>query len=596
MSNSMTFLPATHGQVFTFLWRFLRSRKLMLACMTFLLITSTIVELVQPFFYKEALDTIVQTAVPTVETFRYALLMILTGVLFGVFGITENELSFSLLAKLETKVMREIWAEAFARVQRLSTQFHMNAFAGATSRKIGRGVDAIEGMMDVMWFSFLPLVVLVFGFVVVLFFYIPMMALIIICCIAVYVPLSIWSSLIVARHQTEADAQDTATMANMVDAITGNPTVKSHAGERYEEERHEAAVADWQRKTWRAWRLGTIVSWTQSMMMMMIELLLLSFAVFLWYRGSFTAGGFIIVMFYVGKLWGYMHDIGKSTRNYLKATAHAREMVGLCSQTVEVKDVPGARALIIRKGEIRFDHVTFAYGDTLKPVFQDFSLSIPAGEKMAIVGHSGGGKSTLVKLLQRLYDPKEGAILIDGQNIAEVTQESLRKAIGLVPQDPILFHRSIAENIAYGKLHASQDEIIAAAKKAHAHEFITAFPRGYETMVGERGIKLSGGERQRVAIARAFLANCPILILDEATSSLDSISEQFIQEALLALMEGRTTIVIAHRLSTIKHTDRILVIDAGRIIEEGSHAELLQKEDGVYRGFYELQAKGFIGE
>ena len=228
------------------------------------------------------------------------------------------------------------------------------------------------------------------------------------------------------------------------------------------------------------------------------------------------------------------------------------------------------------------------------PLYKDFSIHIRSGEKVALVGHSGSGKSTFVKLLQRLHDIQGGEIRVDDQNIADVTQSSLRQTIALVPQDPILFHRTLADNIAYAKPDASEDEIIAASKKAYAHEFIKALPQGYETLVGERGIKLSGGERQRVAIARAILSDAPILILDEATSSLDSISEHYIQMALKELMKGRTTITIAHRLSTIKDVDRILVFDQGHVVEQGTHAELLENPNSHYKELYEMQVLGLI--
>lgn len=261
----------------------------------------------------------------------------------------------------------------------------------------------------------------------------------------------------------------------------------------------------------------------------------------------------------------------------------------------EIADKPGAHDLAIRRtslsgAEIAFRDVTFRYHAGERTIYDGLSVDIRPGERVALVGASGSGKSTFVKLIQRLYDVERGAVLIDGQDVAQVTQGSLRRAIALVPQDPILFHRSLAENIAYGKPGATREEIVDAARKAYAHDFIAALPQGYDTLVGERGIKLSGGERQRVAIARAILADSPILILDEATSSLDSVSEHFIQKALETLMEGRTTLTIAHRLATIQKAERILVFDQGKIIEEGTHTELLVQPDSRYRHLYEMQA------
>jgi ATP-binding cassette subfamily B protein len=270
------------------------------------------------------------------------------------------------------------------------------------------------------------------------------------------------------------------------------------------------------------------------------------------------------------------------------------DMVGFSLVAIDVQDAPHAKSIIVQHGKIDFEKISFAYEKNTPPVFQNFDLHINPKEKVALVGYSGSGKTTITKIIQRLYDVQSGSVKIDGQDIRSVTQESLRKNIALVSQDPLLFHRSLAENIAYGHPNASRKEIEHVARLAHAHEFIAKLPHGYETLVGERGVKLSGGERQRVAIARAMLADCPILILDEATSSLDSESEKFIQEALRHLLVGKTAIIIAHRLSTIKAVDRILVFENGVIIEEGDHAELLKKNSGIYKKLYELQSEGFV--
>jgi len=290
----------------------------------------------------------------------------------------------------------------------------------------------------------------------------------------------------------------------------------------------------------------------------------------------------------------HLRRVGQQMRHLQEAASDMLDVVEFSKQDFEVKDKKNAKELIVKKGEAFFNNITFQYGEHLSPLFSNFSVKIKKGEKVALVGHSGSGKSTFIKIFQRLYDVQKGEILIDNQNISDVTIESLRSSIVLVPQEPILFHRSLAENIAYGNINASKEEIIKASKVAHAHEFISKLPQGYDTLVGERGVKLSGGERQRVAIARAVLASGSILVLDEATSSLDSESEKYIQDALETIMEGRTTIVVAHRLSTIKKVDRILVFEEGKIIEEGSHKKLLQKEGGVYKKLFEMQVGGFI--
>ena len=310
----------------------------------------------------------------------------------------------------------------------------------------------------------------------------------------------------------------------------------------------------------------------------------------LWWIGKATPGDvtFVLTSFFV--LEGYLLDVGMHVRNLQRSVNDMEELVALHDHPLGIDDAPGAQPMRIGAGEIRFEDVTFHYGGHATPLYEDFSVTIGAGEKIGLVGHSGSGKTTFVKLIQRLYDVNKGRILIDGQDIAHVTQSSLRAEIAIVQQEPILFHRSLAENIAYARPGASQGEIIAAAKLANAHDFIERMPKGYQTLVGERGVKLSGGERQRVALARAFLADAPVLILDEATSSLDSESEALIQEAMERLMVGRTAIVIAHRLSTVRSMDRLLVFENGTIAEEGTHEVLVKREAGIYRRLFERQA------
>jgi ATP-binding cassette subfamily B protein len=295
-------------------------------------------------------------------------------------------------------------------------------------------------------------------------------------------------------------------------------------------------------------------------------------------------------------VFGYLRDIGYHIANLQRGVNEMEELVDLHRQKLGVDDREAAAPIAIEAGRIEFENVRFRYGPHLKPLFDAFSLNIAAGERVGLVGHSGSGKTTFVKLVQRLHDVTSGRILIDGQDIAGVRQASLRAQIAIVAQEPILFHRSLAENIAYARPGATQAEIEQAAWLANAHDFISRLPKGYNTLVGERGVKLSGGERQRVAIARAFLADARILILDEATASLDSESEALIQEAIARLMTGRTVIVVAHRLSTVRALDRILVFDHGVITEEGSHSALIRREGGIYRRLFERQAMGLLPE
>jgi ATP-binding cassette subfamily B protein len=316
-------------------------------------------------------------------------------------------------------------------------------------------------------------------------------------------------------------------------------------------------------------------------------------ALWLWWRGQASAGDVVYVLTTYFVVHAYLRDIGQHVHHLQRAVNEMEELVRLHAEPLGVEDRPGAAPIRIEAGGIRFDRVTFCYAGHDRPLYDDLKVTIAAGQRVGLVGRSGSGKTTFVKLIQRLYDTTEGRVLIDGQDVSRATQESLRRQIAIVPQEPILFHRSLAENIGYARPDATADEIERAARLANAHDFIARLPRGYRTLVGERGVKLSGGERQRVALARAFLADAPILILDEATSSLDSESEMLIQEAIGRLMAGRTAIVIAHRLSTVRALDRILVFDAGRIVEDGDHAGLLAGE-GAYRRLFDNQAGAMV--
>jgi ATP-binding cassette subfamily B protein len=333
----------------------------------------------------------------------------------------------------------------------------------------------------------------------------------------------------------------------------------------------------------------------QAAFIVMVEFLIFYYAIRFWQKDLVTLGTFVLLQVYILGLGDKLWDLSKIIRNVYEGFADSKEMVEILETPYEIKDLPGAKTLEVRSGKIEFKEMTFAFNET-RTVLENINLEIKSGEKVALIGPSGAGKSTIVKLLLRMYDLASGSIEIDGQNIKNVTQDSLRRNVSLVPQDPILFHRTLLENIRYGREDATNEEVIQAAKLAHCDEFIEMLPLKYETFVGERGIKLSGGERQRVAIARAILKNAPILILDEATSSLDSHSESLIQDALDKLMKDKTSIVIAHRLSTIRKMDRVVVVDGGKITEEGTHDELLRKEKSLYKNLWNLQAGGFLPE
>jgi len=341
----------------------------------------------------------------------------------------------------------------------------------------------------------------------------------------------------------------------------------------------------------RVWYADDWIWAFMGLFMIGINVGLLVTSTILWGQHLLTIGDFVLVQSYLLGTFDRLFGINRELRRFYDALADAQEMVYILELPHEIKDLKNAKPLKISKAAIDFKNVKFQFSK--RTVLDGLDFAIDGGQKVALVGPSGAGKSTITKLLLRFFDIKDGSVAVDGQDIAGVTQDSLRNAIAFVPQEPILFHRTLIENIRYGRRDATDEEVIEAAKKAHCHEFISQLPLKYETFVGERGIKLSGGERQRVAIARAILKNAPILVLDEATSSLDSESEALIQDALETLMQGKTVIVIAHRLSTIMKMDRIVVLENGKVVADGTHAELLAQE-GLYKKLWSIQAGGFL--
>jgi len=365
--------------------------------------------------------------------------------------------------------------------------------------------------------------------------------------------------------------------------------VKSFGAELREEARLGRVINRWRTRVRRTWFRYNYTAMAQLSLLLCLRGSVIGGSVLLWMYGHASPGDvtYVLTSYYV--IHAYLRDVGMHINNLQRSVNDMEELVAIHDEPIGIADAAGAQPIAIEGGEIVFDGVTFHYGGHPAPLYEGLSLTIRAGERVGLVGRSGSGKTTFVKLVQRLYDVTDGRVLIDGQDIALATQQSLRSQIAIVQQDPILFHRTLAENIAYGRPGASLEAIEQAARLANAHDFILRLPKGYGTLVGERGVKLSGGERQRVALARAFLADAPVLILDEATSSLDSESEALIQQAMERLMKGRTSIVIAHRLSTLRSLDRILVFDRGEIVEQGTHAMLAGKPGGIYRGLFERQ-------
>ena len=504
-----------------------------------------------------------------------------------------RRLSFHLWIRFAVRVMPDIVEDAFEKVQRFSTDWHSNNFAGSTVRKITRGMWAYDSMADTLYMGFLPTLGVMTGTTLVLLLTWPLLGLFIFAMSAVYLAFT----LLVLKHyvvpRNRAYIRLDSEMGGVVaDAITCNAVVKAYGAEKREAAHFHDFMGRWATKGRRAWSAMENMVFGQSLILFAMQGGMLGYIVWNWSQGAAGTDDVVFAMTTSLLINANMREIGFHFQQFQQALNEIEDLIEFADMDDEIAPREGAPALHVRTGAIRFDKVSFTYPKQKRATFTDLSVSIRGGEKVALVGRSGSGKSSFVKLIQTLYDPGAGRILIDGQDIATLNRESVRRSISLVPQEPILFHRSIAENIGYARPGASQAEIELAAKRAHAHEFIEGLPAGYETLVGERGVKLSGGERQRVAIARAFLADLPILILDEATSSLDSVTERLIQSAIDELTEGRTTIIIAHRLSTIRKVDRILVFEKGEIVEQGTHAELMSVEGGHFETLKTTQLEG----
>ena len=505
---------------------------------------------------------------------------VFVGVYLG-FSLIRN-LAVRFWIPLAARNMREMTDEGFERVQAFSADWHADTFAGSTVRRLSRAMWGYDVVSDavIMWLA--PAFLVLIGLSVMMFIRWPVVGLFSAGTVALYVVSNLVLTSRYARPlNLKSVAFDSRIGGALADSISSNPTVRSFGAEDRESARIGGVTAAWSQAAQKTWTAFTDVWFVQNLILVGLQAGLTGLVIRLWAKGEASAGdvAFAITSFML--MSGYLRNIGDQIRMTQKGLDDVEDVARYAEMPPQVADRPQAPALVSQLGEIVFDQVTFGYKAADTALYRDFSLTIAPGEKVALVGATGAGKSTFVKLIQRLYDLDGGAIRIDGQDVAAVTQRSLRQAIAVVPQDPALFHRTIAENIAYARPDATKDEIELAARRARAHEFISRLPKGYDTLVGERGVKLSGGERQRAAIARAFLADAPILVLDEATSSLDVETERDVQAAMEELMVGRTTIVIAHRLSTIRHADRILVFESGRVVEEGRHADLVAK-GGTY--------------
>ena len=573
-------------------WEHSKAYKLEAFITLFSIVGATALSVITPLYFKNFFDIL--TSGQSKDIIYNGLISVLIAIAIIEFAqwVLWRFASFSS-TYFQSKTMTSLSNSCFRNLHKHSFSYFNNNFTGSLVKRVNYFVRSFDNIMDRITWDFIPLIVSISIIIAVLFSKNFVLGVIIVLWVFLFITIN-W---VFARYKMKYDIRrseaETKATGLLADTITNNSNVKLFCG--YKKEVNSFAKLN--KKILRlrifTWNLNEAFSSVQNFMMLVLEIGIFYFAIQLWKKDLFTIGDFVLLQSYVLIVFMKLQHFGKIVRQTYQNLADAEEMTTIFNTPYEIKDFFNAKVLKVSKGKIKFANISFYYNQTRK-VLGNFNLDIKSREKVALIGPSGAGKTTVIKLLLRNHDVANGKIFIDGQDISKVTQESLWKNISLIPQDPILFHRTLMENIRYGKTKATDSEIIKASKLAYCHQFISSLPYGYDTYVGERGIKLSGGERQRVAIARAILRDAPILILDEATSSLDSKSESLIQSALDELIKNKTVIVIAHRLSTIMKMDRIIFIDKGAIIEEGTHKQLLNKKNGQYKKLWELQAGGFI--
>ncbi len=593
MTASVNKRPAAIRVVIPFVFRHWLNQPVGAATVAGGLLGATAADLFMPLFSGHLVDAVTLGASDPAAR-RAAFTAFGAIVALGLVSMTLRLVGLQAIVPFTLRIMSDVSRDAFMRVQRFSTDWHANSFAGSTVRKITRGMWALDLLNDTILMALLPSLAVLLGSMILLGLHWPSLGLVIAVGSLVYVSMTVvFSTRYIAPAARISNAWDTKVGGTLADALTCNAVVKSFGAEAREDGRLARVISRWRTRVRRTWLRYNYTSTAQLTVLLFVRASVVGGALLLWIAGHASPGDvtYVLTSYYI--IHAYLRDVGMHINNLQRSVNDMEELVAVHDEAIGIADAADAQPISVHSGRIVFEDVTFLYGGHRIALYDGLSVDIRAGERVGLVGRSGSGKTTFVKLVQRLYDVSGGRILIDGQDIAQATQHSLRSQIAIVQQDPILFHRSLAENIAYGRPGASMAAIEQAARLANAHEFILRLPKGYGTLVGERGVKLSGGERQRVALARAFLADAPVLILDEATSSLDSESEALIQQAMERLMKGRTSIVIAHRLSTVRSLDRILVFDRGEIVEQGTHGALATRTGGIYRGLFERQATEF---
>ncbi len=556
-----------------------------------LLLVAKLIAVATPLFYKAAVDALGPGA--SGPGWFVALGAVGLTVAYGMarlMGVGFQQLRDVVFARVGQRALRRIALQTFRHMHRLSLRYHITRKTGGLSRIIERGVKGVDFLLRFLLFSIGPLALELLLIAAVLFWLFDVWYLaVVVGTVALYVWFTFRVTEWRVRIRREMNAQDTDANQKAVDSLLNFETVKYFNNEAMEAARYDGAMAKYETAALRTNYTLAFLNFGQSLIITSGLVAVMVMAAVGVQRGDLTVGDFVMVNAYMIQVTMPLNFLGTVYREIRQALVDMGEMFDLLEQPQEVRDAPGATPLRVAGGEVVLDRVEFGY-EPARPILRGVSLRAGPGETVAIVGPSGSGKSTIGRLLFRFYDVTGGAIRIDGQDLRDVTQESLHAAIGVVPQDTVLFNDTIRYNIAYGRPDATAEEIEAAARAARIHDFVASLPDGYDTQVGERGLKLSGGEKQRVGIARTLLKNPPILLLDEATSALDTQTEQDIQSALRLAAQGRTVLTIAHRLSTIVDADRILVLDDGQVVEEGTHAGLLAAA-GRYAAMWARQGR-----
>lgn len=550
--------------------------------------------ILSPLLYKRILDVISETGIEKAMYAKDLYHSVFLIALFLPMGWVLSRFNQFMVSKFQSNVIRDLHDFSFKKLHNHSYMFFADNFSGSLVNKSRKFVRAFEVMHDITIDNFWSSIVIFISIFTVFFIEAPKIAFAFLVMAILYISIIFFVSKKKVEYDTREAAADSKVTGYLADSITNAIAIKSSAAIDREIEGFKNVTREDFKYRSESWNFGNKQFAIQSGIIIIMQVVVVFITARLWIQGSISAGVFVLVQSYSISLGHSLWELGRAMTRFSKSYSDMKEMVDIFKKIPDVIDVSNPEVCKIKEGKIEIKNISFDYG-AKNDIFKDFSLEVNPGEKIGLVGYSGSGKSTLTKLLMRFLDIQKGVIEIDGQDISKIRQDDLRSTISYIPQEPVLFHRTIKENILYSFPNATDEQVVEAAKKAHAHEFIVNLNGGYDTLVGERGIKLSGGERQRVAIARAMLKPAPILILDEATSSLDSISEAYIQDAFNELMKGKTTIVIAHRLSTIQQMDRIIVLNKGKIVEEGNHKELLEK-NGSYANLWNRQTGGFLEE